>query len=113
MTKVYHNPRCSKSRITCEALKNAKEEFEVVEYLKNPISKVELEEVIRMLGITPFELVRKGESIYKEQFKGKDLSDDQWIAAMIEYPKLMERPIVVKNGKAAIGRPVEKVLEIL
>ncbi|MCP4460481.1 MAG: arsenate reductase (glutaredoxin) [Cytophagales bacterium] len=113
MTKIYHNPRCSKSRQTLHLLEEKGEEIETIEYLVNPPSKNEIEEIIRMLRISPFELIRKGEADYKENFKGKDLSNDQWIQAMVDYPKLIERPIVIKDGKAELGRPPENVLEIL
>lgn len=85
----------------------------IIEYLNTPPSKEELKEILEMLDMKPEQLLRKGEAIYKEQFKGKNLTDDQWIDAMIEHPKLIERPIVIKNGKAAIGRPPENVLDIL
>ena len=113
MTKIFHNPRCGKSRSTLKLLEEKGESVEIVEYLKTNPSKKELTEIIDMLGIAPLELIRKGESIFKEQYKGKDLTDEEWIDAMIENPILIERPIVVKDGKAAIGRPPEQVLDIL
>ncbi len=113
MTRIFHNPRCRKSRETLQLLEDKKEMVTIIEYLNTPPSKAELKEILEMLDMKPEQLLRKGEAIYKEQFKGKDLTDDQWIDAMIEYPKLMERPIVTKNGKAAIGRPPENVLDIL
>ena len=113
MTKIYHNPRCRKSRETLQLLEEKGETPEIVEYLKSNPSKKELEEIIDMLGIPPLKLIRKGEGIFKENFKGKELSDEQWIDAMVEHPILIERPIVVKNGKAMIGRPPESVVEIL
>ncbi len=113
MVKIYHNPRCTKSRETLAILNGKKEKVEVVEYLKETPNRNEIEEIISLLGIKPQDLVRKSEPEYKEHFKGKDLTDAQWIDALCMHPKLLERPIVVKNGKAAIGRPPEKVLEIL
>ena len=113
MTHIFHNPRCGKSRSTLKLLEEKGESVEIVEYLKTNPSKKELTEIIDMLGIAPLELIRKGESIFKEQYKGKDLTDEEWIDAMIENPILIERPIVVKDGKAAIGRPPEQVLDIL
>ncbi|MEQ6118487.1 arsenate reductase (glutaredoxin) [Reichenbachiella sp. MALMAid0571] len=113
MTKIYHNPRCGKSRQTLKILEEKGEQIEIVEYLKNTPGREELLAIIKMLGITPLELVRKGESIFKENYKGKDLSDDQWIDTMLAHPILIERPIVIKNGRAAIGRPPESVLEVL
>ena len=89
-------------------------ELEVIQYLKDVPSKEELSSVLRLLALSPRELMRKGEKIYKElNLANADLSDDQLVAAMIENPILIERPIVITNGKAAIGRPPESVLEIL
>ena len=113
MTKIYHNPRCTKSRQALALLEEKNEQIEVVEYLKTNPTKKELTELVDMLGIKPLELIRKGEKIFKEVFKGKDLSDSQWIDAMVANPILIERPIVIKDGKAAIGRPIENVIEIL
>lgn len=113
MTEIYHNPRCGKSRETLKILENKSEQVEIVEYLKHTPSKARLVAIIEMLGISPLELIRKGEKIFKENYKGKNLSDDEWINVMLENPILIERPIVIKNGRAAIGRPPESVLEIL
>lgn len=113
MIQILHNPRCTKSRETLKILQDANVEIEVVEYLKNVPTASELEEIIVKLGIKPFELVRKGEMIFKEQFKGKSLTDGEWIQAMVEFPKLIERPIVIKGNKAEIGRPPERVLNLL
>lgn len=111
--KIYHNPRCRKSRETLTLLEEKGQSPEVVEYLKDIPTKEELKEILSLLGIPAEKLLRKGEAIFKEKFKGKILSDDEWITVMVEYPKLIERPIVVNNGKAAIGRPPENVLEVL
>lgn len=111
--KILHNNRCSKSRCAIELLDEKGIDYEVVEYLKNPLTVKELAEVVNKLGIKPEELVRKGEPDYKENFKGKSLSDKEWIEAMIQFPKLIERPIVINGSKAVIGRPTEKILEIL
>lgn len=111
--KIYHNPRCSKSRQTLAILNEKKTEFEIVEYLKDSLSISELELIIEKLGINPIELVRKNESIWKENYKGKDLSDKEIVQAMIENPKLIERPIVINGKKAVLGRPPENVLKII
>lgn len=112
--KIYHNPRCSKSRQTLQLLEDNNAQPEIVEYLKQAPSKAELESVISLLGITPRDLIRKGEAVYKElQLSNTDLTSDQLVSAMIENPILIERPIVLANGKAAIGRPPESVLDIL
>ena len=109
---VYHNNRCSKSRCTLEHLEDKKADYEVVEYLKNPLNADQLKELLIQLGIPAAELIRKGEPDFKENFKGKDLSETEWIDAMVKNPKLIERPIIVKNGKAVIGRPTERIEEL-
>lgn len=113
MIKIYHNNRCSKSRCGVEILENSGKEFEIVKYLDNVPSEKELIEIISLLNITPIDLVRKNEKIWKENYKGKELSDTQVIKAMIENPKLIERPIVINGNKAIIGRPPESILEII
>ncbi|RBW63197.1 arsenate reductase (glutaredoxin) [Tenacibaculum sp. E3R01] len=113
MIKIYHNNRCSKSRCGLEILENSGKEFEIVKYLDTVPSKEELKEIITLLGIEPLQLVRKNEKIWKENFKGKELTDDQIIEAMIHYPKLIERPIVINGSKAVIGRPPENITTIL
>jgi len=110
--RIFHNPRCSKSRETLKIIQEKGTEVEVVEYLKNPPSKEELVQLVKMLGISPEGLIRKNEKEYIELYKGKTLSDDEWIGAMLAYPKLIERPIVIEGNKAIIGRPPEKVLEL-
>ncbi|RAV27722.1 arsenate reductase (glutaredoxin) [Sinomicrobium soli] len=109
MIKIYHNPRCSKSRQGLAILEASGKDFEVVRYLEDVPSEEELRGIIRLLGIRPAELVRTGESIWKEQYRGKDLSDDEVIRAMVAHPKLIERPIVVSGKKAVIGRPPEAI----
>jgi len=111
--KIYHNNRCRKSREGLAILEVSKQPFEIVNYLENPPSKEELENIVNMLAIEPIELVRKNEAIWKENFKDKDLSDIAIINVMLKYPKLIERPIVIKNNRAVIGRPPEKIKELL
>ena len=111
--KIYHNNRCSKSRNSYNLLKEKGIEFEIIEYLKTPLTKEELAELLIKLNIPAEKLIRKGEADYKENFKGKKLTETQWIDAMIKFPKLIERPIVVKGDKAVIGRPIEKVIQLL
>ncbi|WP_025742035.1 arsenate reductase (glutaredoxin) [Aquimarina pacifica] len=113
MTTIYHNPRCSKSRQCLAILEEHKEDLNIVKYLDTPFTKEQLEQVIDLLKIKPIDLIRKNEAIWKEKFRNKDLSDTDLIAAMCEYPKLIERPIVIKKNKAIIGRPPEKVINIL
>lgn len=112
--KIYHNPRCSKSRQTLALLEEKGIAPEIVEYLKTPPAAAELSEILAMLGMEPRELMRKKEAPYKEQnLADEGKSRDELIAAMAATPVLIERPIVIANGKAAIGRPPESVLEIL
>lgn len=111
--KIYHNPRCSKSRQTLAIIQENGAEVEIVEYLKDIPSADELKDVLNKLGMKPEDILRKGEADYKEHFKGKSLSDDEWIKAMTTYPKLIERPIVVKANKAILGRPPENVKKLL
>ncbi|MBL6445051.1 arsenate reductase (glutaredoxin) [Fulvivirga sp. 29W222] len=113
MLTIYHNPRCRKSRETLGIIESSGAMMEVVEYLKTPPTKGELKQIIEKLGIKPEGLIRKGEAIYKEKYKGKSLTDDEWIEAMEGNPILIERPIVVKGDKAVIGRPPENVKELL
>ena len=113
MIKIYHNPRCRKSREGLQLLKESKQEFKIIEYLKETPSFDELKSIINLLGITPLELIRKNESIWKKNYKGKELTNDEVIRAMTEHPKLIERPIVINKEKAVIGRPLENIEYIL
>lgn len=111
--KIYHNNRCSKSRNGLCLIEDSKQDFEVINYIQNPPTKEELQELLKMLDFSPIQLVRKGEAIWKENYKGKELTDNEIITAMINNPKLIERPIVVKGDKAVIGRPSENITELL
>lgn len=111
---VYHNPRCSKSRQALELLKERGMEPEVVEYLKTPPDRETLERLLKLLHITPRELLRKNEPEYKQAgLDDPTLSDEDLISALIEHPILLERPIVVSGARAVVGRPPERVFEIL
>jgi len=110
---IYHNPRCSKSRQTLALLQERGIVPDIIEYLSSPPSETELDQVLTKLGMEPADLLRKGEDEYKQHFKGRDLSRAEMISLMVQYPKVIERPIVVNNGKAAVGRPPESVLDIL
>ena len=109
MYKIYHNPRCKKSRAGLQFIQDKTSDFEVIEYLKNPIDESELKELLMKLNKKPLEMVRSQEAIYKSNFKGKNFSDDEWVKIMIENPKLIKRPIVVKNNKAVWGDPAEEL----
>lgn len=110
--KVYHNPRCTKSRNSLIFLDEKGISHDVHLYLQDSLKHDDLKNILTQLGMTPQELLRKNETVFKEQFKGKKLTDDQWIEAMIKYPKLMERPIVVRGNKAVVARPTEKINEL-
>lgn len=111
--KIYHNPRCRKSRDSYNLLQEKGIDFETVEYLKEQLNQKDLQALLAKLNIPAKDLIRKGEAIFKEKFKGKELSENEWIKAMVEYPKLIERPIVVKGDKAVIGRPIENVIDLI
>ncbi|SEH98461.1 arsenate reductase [Paenimyroides aquimaris] len=113
MIKIYHNPRCSKSREGLCTLQDLNQKVEIINYIENPLTFNELKRLIALLKIKPIELVRTKESIWKEQFKDKNLTDEEIIEAMVTHPKLIERPIVVNGNKAVIARPIEKIDEII
>lgn len=104
---------CSKSRQTLGLINETKQDVQIFEYLNDEIDEKELRFIIEQLNISPLDLIRKGEAIFKENYKSKTLTDEEWIGAMLKYPKLIERPIVINNGKVIIGRPPEKVLTII
>jgi arsenate reductase len=112
--KIYHNPRCGKSRQTLQLLKDQGIEPEVIEYLKTPPSAQELDDILQKLGMEPRELMRKKEAEYKANgLDDASLDRQALIQAMVNNPILIERPVVIANGKAALGRPPETVLGIL
>ena len=111
--KIYHNPRCSKSRQTLQLIKDAGADVEIIEYLNEIPSKKELKLILMQLNLKPTDILRKGEAVYKEKFKTSNFNDDEWLQVMIENPKLIERPIVIKGNKAILGRPPENVLDLL
>jgi arsenate reductase len=114
MVTIFHNPRCSKSRRSLELLEARGIKPNIVEYLKQPPSAAELKAILRKLGMRLRDLLRRGEARYAELgLEDRDLSDDALVELMVENPILIERPIVVSGGKAAIGRPPERILEIL
>lgn len=113
MIVIYHNPRCRKSRETLEILETKKADYKVIKYLDEPLSEEKLGKIIKILNIKPIELVRKNESIWKENFKNLDFTDEELIQVMAKYPKLIERPIVINGDKAVIGRPPKRILDII
>ncbi|MEZ4803085.1 MAG: arsenate reductase (glutaredoxin) [Gelidibacter sp.] len=113
MIVIYHNPNCSKSRESLEILETSKEDIQIIKYLDEPLKTDKLNKIIRLLNIRPIELIRQDETIWKENFQDLDFTDEELIEVMVEYPQLIERPIVINGDKAVIGRPPTKILDIL
>jgi arsenate reductase len=113
MLQVLHNPRCGKSRNCLAFLTEANQDFEIISYLLNPLSEAEIKELLQKLDLNPLELVRQKETIWIKYYKNKSLTDSEIIKALNEHPILMERPIVIKNNKAIIGRDLEKLQKFI
>lgn len=113
MLTIWHNPKCSKSREALKLLEEKGETFEVFKYLDTPPSREEIVALLAVLGISARELMRTKEDLYKELGLAKITDEAQLINALVEHPKLIERPIVIEQNRAVIGRPVEKVVEFL
>lgn len=113
MIQIYHNPRCKKSREGVAFLEDAQIDFEIVKYLETPPDTNEVKELLKKLCYTPIQLVRKTEAVWKENFKGKEMSDNEIIHALANFPKLIERPIVVYKNKAVVARPTDAIQELL
>lgn len=111
--KIYHNKKCKISRNGLQALQTKNINFEIVDYLKQPLTIKEMEMLLMKLHIKPIELIRTNEAIYKTKFKGQQFNDDEWIKIMLEYPNLIQRPIVETQYKAFIARPVELIDELI
>ena len=112
-TILYHNPRCSKSREAKNLLEEQNCSFEIKEYLKEGPTFQEMKDLVKMLGIHPLELIRKGEAIYKSDYKGKEFSEQEWLEILVKHPILIERPILIQGSKAVIGRPPTLVLDLI
>jgi arsenate reductase (glutaredoxin) len=110
---IYHNARCSKSRSVCDLVAARGVKAQVIEYLQTPPNREELRGLLKKLALKPEELVRRGEELFKQQYAGRTLSDEEWLDALVSHPILIERPIVARGAKAVIGRPPERVLELL
>ena len=111
--KIYHNPRCRKSREGIRYLESKKINFEVIDYIKNNLSSEQIRNILKKLQLKPIELVRKNEAIWKEKYKARDFTDDQLIKILSNEPKLIERPIIVSEKLAVIGRPAENIDKLL
>ncbi|RLD91514.1 MAG: arsenate reductase (glutaredoxin) [Bacteroidetes bacterium] len=112
MITIYHNPRCKKSRAGLELLKNKTEDFTVVEYLKTLLTEEQLTMLLMKLNKKPQEMIRTQEAVYKQNYKGKNFTDEEWVKIMVENQKLIKRPIVVKDNKAVWGDPAENINEL-
>lgn len=110
---IYHNPTCSKSICALDYLEQGNIKFKLIEYLNFTPTQDELKNILVNLEMTAFELIRKNEELFVENFQGKELSEDEWIEVMVKNPKLIERPIVMLGNKAVVARPVEKIAELL
>jgi arsenate reductase (glutaredoxin) len=113
MIRIYHNPRCRKSRAGLEYLQEKTSDFETIDYIKNGISPEEIREILEKMNTTPSNLVRTQEDYYKKQLKGKDISGEEWIGILAENPKLLQRPILVTEHKAVLGQPPENIDNLL
>ena len=113
MLKIYHNPRCRKSREAVDLLDTTHVEYEVVLYLKTPPTPEELHKILSLLNMSPINLVRKQESIWKEEYKGREWTDDQLVQILCDNPKLIERPIIFDEQVAVVGRPLENLTALL
>ncbi|NOQ71524.1 MAG: arsenate reductase (glutaredoxin) [Crocinitomix sp.] len=107
--KILHNNRCSKSRCALEILENKGLDFEIIKYLENPLSAVEITDLLKKLNLPAEAIIRKGEADFKANYKGKTMTENDWIEAMVKFPKLIERPIIIKGDKAVVGRPPENI----
>ena len=113
MITIYHNNKCSKSRCALELLKNSGKPYTIINYLDDVPTRDELKNLLKLLKLKPIELIRTNEALWKENYKHLNLSDAKLITLMTKNPKLIERPIVINGNQAVIGRPTEKVLDIL
>ena len=111
--QILYNPRCSKSREALSLLKGEECEIEMIDYLREALTKKELKIILAKLGLKAFDIVRKKESLYLKKFKDKTFSNEEWIEILIENPALIERPIVIDGYKAIVGRPPELVIDLL
>lgn len=111
--KIYHNPRCKKSRAGLALLEEKSDDFEIINYIKEGISEAEVKEIIKKTGLSAEELIRKQEDIFKKELKAKTLTEAQWISAIVKNPKLLKRPIIVHNNKAVWADPPENLNTIL
>ena len=110
--KIYHNPRCRKSRETLDLIKQNTSEFEIIEYLKDPLQAKEIILILKKLNLKPIDIIRRNEEIWKKNYNKNAMCDTEIINAIVENPKLLERPIITNGKQAVIGRPPENVLAL-
>ena len=113
MIKIYHNPRCSKSRQALKLLEQSGEEFEIVSYLTHPPTCDELKDLVDKLGLPVTYIISKNEVVFKENFKHREIKEEEWFQILSDNPILIERPIVVKGNEAVLGRPLENVEKLI
>lgn len=113
MITIYHNPKCRKSREGLQYLQEKGQEYTIVEYLRNPLTREQLKDLLMKLNMRPEQIVRTQEDEYKEKLKGKHFSDEEWITILLDNPKLIQRPIVVKNHKAILAQPADEIERLL
>ena len=113
MLRIYHNPQCRKSRTGLQYLRDTGKPFEIVEYLKNPLTEKQFEKLLVKLNKKPPEIIRTQEEYFKKNLKGKKFNDHEWIRIILQNPRLLQRPIIEKDYKAVIGDPVENIVTLL
>lgn len=110
---IYHNPRCSKSRAALQLIRENGAEPEIVEYMKNVPTEEEMKKLLMKLGLKAQDLLRRNEPVFKEKYMGLEFTEVEWIKVMVEEPRLIERPIVVRGHKAVVGRPIDNVIDLI
>lgn len=113
MIKIYHNPRCRKSREGLEYLQNKSSDYSIVEYLKTGLTNDDLEEILLKSNLKPIDLIRKQEEVFKKELKGKKFTDEEWLKIIVENPKLLQRPIIVGKHRAVLAQPAEKADDVI
>ncbi|MCL1668517.1 arsenate reductase (glutaredoxin) [Elizabethkingia ursingii] len=111
--QILHNSRCSKSREALQYLEDRKIDFELINIIQNPLNKEEIASVLQKLGIKAEDLVRKSDALFKEKYAGQELNEEDWINVLVDNPTLIQRPIVIKDNNAVIGRPLENIIDFL
>ena len=113
MLKIYHNPKCSKSREGLNYLREKGYEYQVIYYLEKPISAGDLKTILMKLNLKPSQVIRTQDKLYRRELKGKSFNDEEWIRILVEYPRLLQRPIVEGKYKAVIAVPAERSEEVM